>query len=182
MIYSAAEAPGRAQHRLRAGADPAAVRHARDLPGAGVVATVWSDAFLTKGNILNVLRQVASGAGIMAVGMLFVILTRGIDLSVGSIAALGSVLTGHFVALSGYGTIPTILLVILAGGACGLFTGGVRRLPAPAVLRDVARHAGDRARPGPDHLGRAADPAGRGRRRLQSFGSGFLSASRSRCS
>lgn len=30
-----------------------------------VVATFWSDAFLTTGNILNVLRQVASGAGIM---------------------------------------------------------------------------------------------------------------------
>src|SRR5690349_6345834 len=64
-----------------------------------VVAMVWSDSFLTQGNIVNVLRQVASGAGIMAVGMLFVILTRGIDLSVGSIAALGSVLTAHFVAL-----------------------------------------------------------------------------------
>ena len=39
---------------------------------------------------MNVLRQVA-GTGIMAVGMLFVILTGGIDLSVGSVLALGSV-------------------------------------------------------------------------------------------
>ncbi len=139
-----------------------------------IVATVWSDAFLTKGNILNVLRQVASGAGIMAVGMLFVILTRGIDLSVGSIAALGSVLTGHFVAMSGYGTIPTILLVILAGGACGLFTGAfvaylrlpsfVMSLAMLAIARGLALIISD-GRPIP--LGEAGDA-------FQSFGSGFL--------
>jgi ribose/xylose/arabinose/galactoside ABC-type transport system permease subunit len=139
-----------------------------------IVATVWSDAFLTKGNILNVLRQVASGAGIMAVGMLFVILTRGIDLSVGSIAALGSVLTGHFVALSGYGTIPTILLVILAGGACGLFTGAfvaylrlpsfVMSLAMLAIARGLALIISD-GRPIP--LGEAGEA-------FQSFGSGFL--------
>jgi ribose/xylose/arabinose/galactoside ABC-type transport system permease subunit len=121
-----------------------------------------------------VLRQVASGAGIMAVGMLFVILTRGIDLSVGSIAALGSVLTGHFVALSGYGTIPTILLVILAGGACGLFTGAfvaylrlpsfVMSLAMLAIARGLALIISD-GRPIP--LGEAGEA-------FQSFGSGFL--------
>lgn len=88
-----------------------------------IVASFWSDSFLTRINILNVLRQVASGAGIMAVGMLFVILTRGIDLSVGSIAALGSVLTAYFIHFSGYGTVTTIALVILSGAACGLVTG-----------------------------------------------------------
>jgi ribose transport system permease protein len=139
-----------------------------------VVATFWSDAFLTRGNILNVLRQVASGAGIMAVGMLFVILTRGIDLSVGSIAALGSVLTGHFVAMSGYGTIPTILLVVLAGGACGLFTGAfvaylrlpsfVMSLAMLAIARGLALIISD-GRPIP--LGEAGEA-------FQSFGSGFL--------
>ena len=45
-----------------------------------VAASFWSPSFLTKSNLLNVLRQVASSAGIMAVGMLYVILTRGIDL------------------------------------------------------------------------------------------------------
>ncbi len=55
-----------------------------------IVAQEQSDAFLTERNVMNVLRQM-SGIGVMAIGMLFVILTRGIDLSVGSIAALGSV-------------------------------------------------------------------------------------------
>lgn len=88
-----------------------------------IVAALWSESFLTKLNVLNVLRQVASGAGIMAVGMLFVILTRGIDLSVGSIAALGSVLTGYFCALQGFGVAATIFLVIACGAACGLVSG-----------------------------------------------------------
>jgi len=59
-------------------------------------ASSQSDVFLTERNLLNVLRQIAT-TGVMAVGMLFVILTRGIDLSVGSIAALGSVLTAILV-------------------------------------------------------------------------------------
>ena len=88
-----------------------------------IAASLWSDSFLTRPNILNVLRQVASGAGIMAVGMLFVILTRGIDLSVGSIAALGSVLSASFIAFSGYSVPVAVLLVILSGAGCGLVTG-----------------------------------------------------------
>ena len=107
-----------------------------------VVATMWSDSFLSRGNILNVLRQVASSAGIMAVGMLFVILTRGIDLSVGSIMALGSVLTGYFCAISGYGTIGTILLVLAAGAACGAVTGGfIAYLRLPSFVMSLAMMA-----------------------------------------
>ncbi|WP_119393005.1 ABC transporter permease [Taklimakanibacter lacteus] len=107
-----------------------------------VVASLWSDAFLTKINILNVLRQVASGAGIMAVGMLFVILTRGIDLSVGSIAALGSVLTGYFCTISGFGIAMTTFLVILSGAACGLVTGAfVAYLRLPSFVMSLAMMA-----------------------------------------
>ncbi len=88
-----------------------------------IVATVWSDNFLSSRNIVNVLRQVAAGAGIMSVGMLFVILTAGIDLSVGSIEALGSVLIAYFIAISGFGATSSVGLVILSGAACGLVTG-----------------------------------------------------------
>lgn len=107
-----------------------------------VVATLWSDSFLSRGNVLNVLRQVASGAGIMAVGMLFVILTRGIDLSVGSVMALGSVLTGYFCAMLGYGPLMTIPLVLLAGAACGLVTGGfIAYLRLPSFVMSLAMMA-----------------------------------------
>jgi len=88
-----------------------------------IVASLWSDAFLSERNIMNVIRQVASGAGIMAVGMLFVVLTRGIDLSVGSVAAVGSVLSAHFIAIQGYGVVETICLTLLVGAVCGAATG-----------------------------------------------------------
>lgn len=107
-----------------------------------IVATFWSDSFLSRGNILNVLRQVASSAGIMSVGMLFVILTRGIDLSVGSIMALGSVLTGYFIAISGFGPVTTIALVLAAGAACGMVTGGfIAYLKLPSFVMSLAMMA-----------------------------------------
>lgn len=139
-----------------------------------LVASLWSDSFLTKVNILNVLRQVASGAGIMAVGMLFVILTRGIDLSVGSVAALGSVLSAYFIAFSGMSVAASIALVILAGAACGLVTGlFVAYLRLPSFVMSLAMMAIARGlsliisegRPIP--LGDGGDP-------LANFGSGFL--------
>ncbi len=139
-----------------------------------IVATFWSDSFLSRGNVLNVLRQVASGAGIMAVGMLFVILTRGIDLSVGSIAALGSVLTGFFVHFSGYSTGVTILLVLASGAACGMVTGWfIAYLKLPSFVMSLAMMAIARGlsliisdgRPIP--LGEAGDA-------FSNFGSGYL--------
>lgn len=85
-----------------------------------IVAASMSDVFLTERNILNVLRQI-SGTSLMAIGMLFVILTRGIDLSVGSVAALGSVLSAMLVQQ--YGTGLSITATLLVGAACGLVSG-----------------------------------------------------------
>lgn len=52
-----------------------------------------SPAFMTNQNIINIIRQVSIN-GIIAVGMTFVILTGGIDLSVGSVVAITSVICG----------------------------------------------------------------------------------------
>ncbi len=79
-----------------------------------------SDVFLTERNMFNVLRQV-SGIGLMSIGMLFVILTRGIDLSVGSVAALGSVTAA--LVVQQYGTLPAIGAAAGVGIACGLLSG-----------------------------------------------------------
>lgn len=84
------------------------------------VAASMSDVFLTERNIINVLRQI-SGTSLMAIGMLFVILTRGIDLSVGSVSALGSVLSAILIAEYGPGL--SIAATLVAGGACGLASG-----------------------------------------------------------
>lgn len=56
-----------------------------------VVASLLSKSFLTTRNVQNILLQVAIN-GIIAVGMTFVIITAGIDLSVGSVLALGGVI------------------------------------------------------------------------------------------
>lgn len=89
-----------------------------------------SKAFLTEGNIMNILLQI-SGIGLMSVGMLFVILTGGIDLSVGSIAALGSVASALF--LHKYSVFVAIPIGIGIGAVCGLISGmliAFLRLPA----------------------------------------------------
>ena len=57
-----------------------------------IVLTLLSDRFLTPANLINILRQ-ASINGIISVGMMLVILTAGIDLSVGAILALSVVVT-----------------------------------------------------------------------------------------
>jgi ribose transport system permease protein len=55
-----------------------------------IALSILSDRFLTPGNIVNILRQ-SSINGIIAIGMTFVILTAGIDLSVGAVLALATV-------------------------------------------------------------------------------------------
>jgi ribose/xylose/arabinose/galactoside ABC-type transport system permease subunit len=138
-----------------------------------LAASLWSSSFLTMPNVLNVLRQVASGAGIMAVGMLFVILTRGIDLSVGSISALGSVLSAYFVAFSGYGVVASVALVILSGAACGLVTGAfIAYLRLPSFVMSLAMMAIARGLSLIISEGRPI-PLGEAGSALATFGSGF---------
>jgi len=83
--------------------------------------TLLSDRFLTAGNIVNILRQ-STINGIIAVGMTFVILTAGIDLSVGSILALSSVIAASM--LQGGMAVPAAVAIGLGvGSACGLING-----------------------------------------------------------
>jgi ribose transport system permease protein len=77
--------------------------------------------FLTPGNFANVSRQVSSAA-ILGIGMTFVILTAGIDLSVGSM--LGFVGVTFAIALSGGVPWPlAILFAVLVGGGVGALNG-----------------------------------------------------------
>lgn len=81
-----------------------------------------SPVFLTKANIVNVLFQ-ATILGVWAIGMTFVILTAGIDLSVGAVAGLVSVLSMG--AIVDYGLPPAIgiLVGLGAGAAIGAVNG-----------------------------------------------------------
>ncbi len=92
--------------------------------------TLTSDRFLTPDNLLNILRQ-STINGIIAVGMMMVIVTRGIDLSVGSILALATVITADTLR-QGWGALPALALCLVIGGALGLVNGalvGVVRIP-----------------------------------------------------
>lgn len=96
------------------------------------VATVLSDRFLTVPNLLNVLRQV-SIVGILAVGMTFVILTKGIDLSIGSILGVAVVL---FAGILEAQSIPVaIFLGLAAAMGLGLVNGlGVAYAGVPPFI------------------------------------------------
>lgn len=84
------------------------------------LAASLSDVFFSRQNIFNLLRQVAGLAG-MGLGMLLVILTGGIDLSVGSLAALASVLVASL--LGSVGLLPGLVLTIATGALCGAISG-----------------------------------------------------------
>src|SRR6187399_3054443 len=75
--------------------------------------TLGSDEFLTGDNMANLARQVAV-FGIIAVGQLLVILTAGIDLSVGSVLGLTGCITAELL-VHGVGIVPAILAGMAAG-------------------------------------------------------------------
>jgi ribose transport system permease protein len=84
------------------------------------VLSVLSPYFLTRSNIFNMLDQ-SVVIGIVSVGMTFVILTGGIDLSVGSVVGLTGIVLG---LLLQHMPIPAAIAVaLLAGGGIGLFSG-----------------------------------------------------------
>lgn len=98
---------------------------------ACVVLALINENFLSARNILNVLRQTSIN-GVLAIGMTFVILTRGIDLSVGSVVALTGVVAASFATTSTAGFIPgtpyPALLALAIGVAVGMLAGSVSGL------------------------------------------------------
>lgn len=84
-----------------------------------LLATLRYETFLTPENILNVLRQ-NSVRALIALGMTFVIMSRGIDLSVGSVVALGGVAAA---ALTPYGSALAIAAGVVVGTIAGLANG-----------------------------------------------------------
>ncbi|MGK9251467.1 MULTISPECIES: ABC transporter permease [Paenibacillus] len=83
--------------------------------------TLYSDGFMTTGNLLNIVRQTAT-ISLMGLAMTFVISTGEIDLSVGSIAALSS-LTGALAVSHGFGVIGGLIAGLGTGVLVGLVNG-----------------------------------------------------------
>src|SRR5699024_5917450 len=86
-----------------------------------IIISILNSAFLEPSNLFNLLRQVSIN-GLIAFGMTFVILTGGIDLSVGSILAFSSAMTALIIT-SGVDPMFAMLLGCLVGLLAGAVNG-----------------------------------------------------------
>lgn len=86
-----------------------------------IIISIMSPNFLTLNNLLNVLRQVSINA-LIAFGMTFIILTGGIDLSVGSTLALTGAVTAGLMA-GGTDPILAMLIGLILGAILGAING-----------------------------------------------------------
>lgn len=86
-----------------------------------LIISFLSPRFLTVSNILNVLRQTSINA-IIAAGMTFVILTGGIDLSVGSVLAFCGAVSAYFIS-AGVNVFLAVMVSLIIGALVGLFSG-----------------------------------------------------------
>src|SRR5260370_15147185 len=97
-----------------------------------------NNAFLSLRNALNVLDQVTV-LGILAIGMTAVIVSGGIDLSVGSVLAFSMMVTGWLSHDCGLPLVLSIVLGIVVGAACGLVNGLlVTRAKLPAFIATLS--------------------------------------------
>lgn len=113
------------------------------LPLAGLIVVsilmgLASDNFFSVNNIMNVLRQV-SVVGILAVGMTFVILTGGIDLSVGAVMALVGTLSAGLMVNTGLSPAVALPAGLFIGLGIGIFNGAlVAWGKMPAIIVTLA--------------------------------------------
>jgi len=106
--------------------------------------SLWTDAFFSLRNLLNILDQITV-LGILAVGMSLVIISGGIDLSVGAVLAFSMMVMGVCERTLGLPFGLAMIAAILAGAMCGAVSGGLvvfARLPpfiATLAVMSIAR-------------------------------------------
>ncbi len=88
----------------------------------GLFLSLSDDIFMSVANLTNVARQVSIN-GILAVGVTFVLLTAGVDLSLGSVVALSGVACATFAHPGDHSVFVPIAVGLLTGAACGLVNG-----------------------------------------------------------
>ncbi len=105
-----------------------------------VILSFSTEYFLTSSNIINVLLQISINA-VVALGMTYVILLRGIDLSVGAIMAMVGIITTGLISRQGL-PLPLALLIGLALGTGAGFINGLittkAKIPAFIVTLGMA--------------------------------------------
>ena len=80
--------------------------------------------FFTSSNLLNVLQQISTNF-VIAIGMTFVIISGGIDLSVGSNIAVTGLLMAIMMKNWGVGVLPTLIVSLIFAGLIGLINGAL---------------------------------------------------------
>jgi ribose transport system permease protein len=107
---------------------------------AGLLSVLSKD-FLTNNNLLTVSLQ-TSMIAITSIGMTFTLITGGVDLSVGAVAALSGALAAGLATRNGLGTYPAMLLALSVGAVIGAITGAMivwgRIPPFVATLASMA--------------------------------------------
>ncbi|MBB4266387.1 ABC transporter permease [Roseospira visakhapatnamensis] len=107
-----------------------------------IAAYFLSDRFFTPDNVTNILRQ-SVPLGVVSIGLLYVILTGGIDLSVGSVMALVSVVVA--LTLPDLGLTGAIIVSLAVGTCAGLVSGslvayfGIAPFIATLAIMTIAR-------------------------------------------
>ncbi len=103
-----------------------------------IVFSILSDRFLTVSNWLNIIEQ-STIVAVCAIGATFVIITAGIDLSVGSVVALSGILSSGVIVWSGWPWWIGLLVGLAIGLGVGLFNGvSVTRLGLSAFITTLA--------------------------------------------
>ncbi|WP_119304087.1 ABC transporter permease [Dongia deserti] len=103
-----------------------------------IVLSLQSDRFFTVDNLLNQGRLMAE-VGLIALAMTFVIVSAGIDLSVGSILGLVAILLGVFWQNVGLPLPLAMMLGVFVGGLAGLFNGFIiTRFRVPPLIATLA--------------------------------------------
>ncbi|MEK3978533.1 ABC transporter permease [Psychrobacillus sp. FSL K6-2836] len=109
-----------------------------------IISAMLSDTFLTPMNLRNILLQQA-GPILVAIGLLYVILAGGIDLSVGSLMALGATVSALLITDIGLHFSVSIGIAVLVGLLFGIFSGflvaytGIQGFVATLATMTIAR-------------------------------------------
>lgn len=86
------------------------------------VFSISTDSFLSQYNLFN-LSRTASIYAFIAAAQLMVAVIGGMNLAVGAVGSLSTVLMGEMMQNYGWGTVPTVIVTILVGGICGVING-----------------------------------------------------------
>ncbi len=88
----------------------------------GIALSIATDNFLTPGNLSNLVRQ-TSVSGIVALGMTFVIIAGGIDLSVGSSVGFAGIFVALLMTKGRLPIIPSVIITLIVTTAFGVLNG-----------------------------------------------------------